>query len=324
MIKISIIIALRNEAENVDKLFTSLRTINFSNSQYEIIFIDDSSSDDTYNKLKENINEGDNYFVFKAESKKYSGKKGALTLGVEKANFDYIMMTDADCIVSSEWLKKYSEKFDKGFDFIFAPSPFIAENNLVNKISCFENLRSSILTFSFFKMGFPYNAFGRNLGFSKKLFEKTKGYENTLETLSGDDDLLLREAVKRKLKIGIIEESDAFVYSYTKGKFKEYLKQKSRHLKTSHHYTVTIKNLLGIWHLINLIMLFSLFLVPIIPRIIVLPSMKILFDILIVKSFQKKYSYNFKIQQIFCLQIIYECFLILNFINSFIKKDRWN
>ncbi|MGE5436403.1 MAG: glycosyltransferase [Syntrophothermus sp.] len=324
MIKISIVIALKNEAENVNKLFTSLRKINFSQNHYEVIFIDDNSSDNTYNKLIENINEGDNYFIFKAEGKKYPGKKGALALGVEKANFDYIIITDADCIVSSEWLKKYSEKFNKGFDFIFAPSPFIAEDNLVNKISCFENLRSSILTFSFFKMGFPYNAFGRNLGFSKKLFEMIRGYENTLETLSGDDDLLLREAVKKNFKIGIIEEPDAFVYSYTKSNFKEYLIQKSRHLKTSHHYTTVIKYLLGIWHLSNLIMLFSFFIVPILPRIIILPVMKLLFDILIVKNFQKKYSYNFEIYQILYLQIIYECLLIVNFINSLVKKDKWN
>ena len=50
----------------------------------------------------------------------------------------------------------------------------------------------------------PYCASARSFGFKKSSFEKIKGYSNTVETLSGDDDLLLREAVKNNLKVGAI------------------------------------------------------------------------------------------------------------------------
>lgn len=323
MLKISIVIALKNEAENVNKLFASLRKINFPNINYEIIFIDDNSSDDTLNRVKENLSESVNYSVYKVDVKKYPGKKGALAYGIERAKYDFVMITDADCIVPPLWLQLYSEKFMEGYEFIFSPAPFFQKKFLVNKISCFENLRSSFLTFSFYKMGMPYNCFGRNMGFSKKLFNETQGYENTLEVLSGDDDLLLREAVKRNFKIGIIEENEVFVFSNTKKSFKDYLKQKSRHLKTSHYYSLKVQILIGLWHVINLVMLFSLLLVPVKLIIGIIPLTKIIFDIAVVKSNQKKYLYNFKIHQIIYLQVLYEFMLIINFLNSFIKKDVW-
>ncbi len=53
---------------------------------------------------------------------------------------------------------------------------------------------------------------------------------------SGDDDLLLREAVKNKMKIGVVTESGSFVYSETKKTFSEYFQQKARHTQTSFHY----------------------------------------------------------------------------------------
>ena len=65
----------------------------------------------------------------------------------------------------------------------------------------------------------PYTAAARNFGFSKNAFELIGGYENTKDTKSGDDDLLLREAVKQNMKIGIVTRQDAFVYSETKKTF---------------------------------------------------------------------------------------------------------
>ena len=87
---------------------------------------------------------------------------------------------------------------------LFGIAPFYQKKNLVNKISCFENLRSSVLSFSMASIGLPYTAAARNFGFSKNAFESLGGYSKTKDTKSGDDDLLLREAVKNKLKIGVV------------------------------------------------------------------------------------------------------------------------
>ena len=106
-------------------------------------------------------------------------------------------------------------------------------------------------------MGLPYSAAARNFGFTKQAFEILGGYSKTNQTISGDDDLLLREAVKKKMKIGTITEKGSHVYSKAEKLFKDYVSQKARHTQTSLHYLVIHKLFLGVWHLLNLLSLFS-------------------------------------------------------------------
>ena len=228
---------------------------NYNKDNYEVIIVDDSSTDNTFNLVNELTSSNKNFTIIKAETKNLSGKKGALQKGIEKVKYNFILITDADCIPQPEWIKISSAKFSEGYDFIFGVAPFYTENSFINNLSCFENIRSSILTFTAAIIGFPYSAAARNFGFKKSSFEKIKGYSNTTETLSGDDDLLLREAVKNKMKIGFITRKESFVYSRTKSTLREYLNQKARHTQTSLHYLTQHKLFLGFWHLLNLFFL---------------------------------------------------------------------
>ena len=319
----SIIIAAKNEEKNIPDLINSLNNLNYPKENFEIILVDDNSSDNTFNAAKNLTNNIDNFKIFKITEKELPGKKGALTFGISKAKNPYIMITDADCLPSPNWLNIYSGAFSKGFDFIFGISPFEQNNYLANRISCFENLRNSILTFAASKLNFPYSASARNFGFRKTSFEKLNGYANTAETLSGDDDLLLREAVKNKFKIGSIINKDALVLSSAKNTFKEYFIQKSRHTKTSLHYLLKHKLFLGGWHILNMFFLFSICLYFLNPILIWPFILKILIDIIVALLMQKKFNYKFNIFEIFYLQIFYEGLLIINFLGALFRKERW-
>ena len=323
LLHISIIISAKNEANNVYSLFNSLKAIDYPKNIFEIIFVDDNSTDLTFLKAEQFKDELTNLKILKAENKKYSGKKGALSLGISNALNNYILITDADCIVSPCWLKRYSEKFSHGFDFLFGNAPYIYEPGLVNSISRFENLRTFFLSTYAVKLHVPYSVTARNFGFNKTSFDKIKGYENTKETLGGDDDLLIREAIKNKMKIGYIPDKDASVYSRTKKTLKNYLAQKTRHTKTSLYYLPVHKIILGSWHLINLGALFSpllgfynkWFFIPFI--------IKIICDILIVKTNETKSGYRFGSLEIIYLQVIYEFLIVINFMNALFREDKW-
>jgi len=319
----SIIIAAKNEEKNIPDLINSLNNLNYPKENFEIILVDDNSTDNTFNTANNLTDNIDNFKLYKITEKELPGKKGALTFGIGKTNNPYIMITDADCLPSPNWLNICSEYFRKGFDFIFGISPFKQNKHLINKIACFENLRSSILTFTAAKLGIPYSASARNFGFKKSSFEKLNGYANTAETLSGDDDLLLREAVKNKFKIAAIIDKDASVLSFTKNTFKEYIAQKSRHTKTSVHYLLKHKILLGSWHILNLFFLFSIILCFVNSIFIWLFVLKILTDITLVLLTQKTFDYKFNIFEILYLQIFYELFLIINFFGALFRKDKW-
>ena len=322
--RFSIVIAAKNEQLLIADLIKSLAKINYPAEKLEILIVDDNSTDCTYQSALKTAEAYFNIKILRADKKKLPGKKGALDYAISNACGEYIMITDADCIPEKEWVKNYSAKFSEGYDLLFGIAPFIAGGNIINKISCFENLRSSLITFAAAGMGIPYSASARNFAFKKSSFLRLNGYFNTLDALGGDDDLLLREALKKKLKIGTVAFNGTKVFSFTKKNLNDYLKQKSRHTKTSFHYLPFHQVLLASWHLVSLFFLFSPLLSAINPLFLSLFFIKISADLLLVLIFQRKFGYGFNPLQIIYLQIFYELFLILNFFNALFRKDNWD
>ncbi len=320
---ISIVIAVKNEAKNIPTLISSLAGLDYPAHKLELIIIDDDSEDETIDVIKQASRLLPDCSFFTVQQKKYIGKKGAVNAGIEKAKYPFIFITDADCKIEPDILKSVSYKFNNGCDFIFGPSPFFEEKFFINRMSCFENLRSSMLIFSAAGYGIPYCAAARNFAFKKSAFEKLHGFDQISGLLSGDDDLLLQLAVKNNLKIDIITDKLSFVYSSTKKTFKEYFSQRARHTQASFYYLPSRKILLTLWHSINLFLLFSPALI-ILNELFILPFIiKILFDIILVSRLQNKFAYEFKFYEIVLFQIIYEIMLLINLFNARFGKIKW-
>jgi len=322
-VNISIIVALKNEANNINALIESIKSLDYPNEMFEVIFVDDNSTDGTLDILKSKTNTIKNFSVLESKSLNVNGKREALSLGISNSKYSYILITDADCRPETKWLKAYSKKFSLGYDMLFGIAPFYQREKLVGKIACFENLRGSFLSFSMTSLGLPYTAAARNFGFTAKAFELLGGYSKTKDTMSGDDDLLLREAVKKKMKIGLVTESGSFVYSEAKKTFKEYFQQKARHTQTSFHYLLKHQVIIGFWHLLNLTFLFSPLLMFFNPLPGILLPAKLIIDFALVKSKQKIFGYYFSAIEIFYLQVFYELLLIVHFFNARHSEIKW-
>ena len=322
-LKFSIVIAVKNEAKNIPGLIISIKKLFYPKDFYELIIIDDNSDDDSYQIINDAVKEVENIKLYKVGEKKYPGKKGALGFGIGKASNPYIVITDGDCLLQKNWLTSFASKFSQGYDVVFGASPFIKTGLLINKISCFENLRVTILTFTAATFGLPYSATARSFGFTKNIYEQISGYKNTTETLSGDDDLFIREAIKQKAKIGCFIEKGGLVFTNSVSSLKDYLQQKARHTSTSFYYLRKHKYLLSAWHLSNLFFLISPFLFFINIFFSVFFIFKILIDIILIKRMQKLVNYNFNLFEIIYLQIIYELLLIINIFNSKFSDIKW-
>lgn len=322
-VNISIVIAAKNELTNIEGLINSLQNLDYSSDKFEVIIVDDNSIDGTFEKLNSSVISLKNFSAIELKSVKKSGKREALSFGISNAKYPFIMITDADCRPQKNWLNECSKNFALGFEIIFGIAPFYQQHNFLNRISCFENLRSTFLSISMASIGLPYTAAARNFGFTKKAFESLEGYSHTKNTLSGDDDLLLREAVRKKLKIGIVTETFSFVYSETKKTFKEYLNQKARHTQTSLHYLKRHQIILGLWHLINFLFLLSPVLMIFNPVTGILLPAKLFIDYSVNSIVQKKIGYKFSIAERIYLQIFYEALIIIHFFNASFTKIKW-
>lgn len=318
---ISVVIALKNEINNLPALLNALNQLNYDSEKYEVIFVDDSSEDDSYKFLENHLIK--NYKLLKATYKKFPGKKGALDIGIQNSKFDIIAITDADCKPESDWLKSISKKISEGIDIVFGYSPLEKGVNFISKFSSFENLRNFILYFSFAGLNLPYSATARSFAFRKQAFNKLNGFNNITETLSGDDDLLIREAVKNKMKVSAFRFDNDLVYSLPANSLRDYLHRKSRHLKTSHHYLFRHKMLLAVWHLLNIISMYSVFMIPVSYLFVIPFSVKIMIDSALVLLIRKKLPHTFRLSEVIYLQFFFEIFLAINFINSIFNKDRW-
>jgi cellulose synthase/poly-beta-1,6-N-acetylglucosamine synthase-like glycosyltransferase len=254
---VTILIAARNDSDN---LFNNLPTILEQDyPEYEVIVINHQSIDESYHILNAYKMQYPHLRVVEVERSKHIGvgKKLPLTLGVKAAKFEHLLLTDADCQpVSNKWLSGMVNGFSNGKQIVLGYGPYKEGEGFLNKVIRFDTLFIAMNYFSFALAKVPYMAVGRNLAYTKSVFNSVSGFKSHYSISSGDDDLFIQEAaVDSNYTVQV--DPDTFCYSNPKETWKEWVNQKSRHYSTSVKYQVIKKLLLGIYPLTLLLMWFS-------------------------------------------------------------------
>ena len=242
---ISVIICAKNEFFNLKNNLPTFLTQNYIN--YEVVVVNDQSNDRTSELLNEfkktysiltvvEINENVNHVV---------GKKFALTLGIKTAKYENLLLTDADCYVTTNnWISSMAQNFNHS-DIILGYGSYKKEKGLLNKLIRFDTYNVAIQYMSYALNNLTYMGVGRNLSYRKSLFFNNKGFANHLHIASGDDDLFIREVAENN-NVSIELSSDSHTVSFAKKTWKEWFHQKNRHLTTSPMYDRKIQYLLSL------------------------------------------------------------------------------
>lgn len=248
-IPISVIVCAKNEEENVAKFIPLLAEQNYPD--FEIVLIDDASSDTTLDIFEGFEKQYSNIRLVKVENNEafWGNKKYALTLGIKAAKKEYLLFTDADCYpTSKEWITAMSSQFTMQKTIVLGYGGYEKiTNSLLNKIIRFETLLTAIQYFSWAKIGNPYMGVGRNLAYKKDEFFNVNGFINHIQVRSGDDDLFINEAATSK-NTTIAYNPESFTYSKPKTTFKDWLIQKRRHIATANHYKKIDQLQLGVFY----------------------------------------------------------------------------
>ncbi len=233
----SVIICAKNEAQNLAQYLKVVLIQQYK--QYEVIVVNDQSTDNTADVLIEYYLRNKNFKIVNVdvnEKKPYEGKKYALLKGIEAATFDTIVVTDADCRpATTHWLAKVVGAYMNDTKIVLAHSPYEKQPGFLNKLIRYENFITAIQYFGFAKLGLPYMGVGRNLSYKKELFQSFKGFGNTKDMPTGDDDLFVNAAATGK-NTELCIDKDAFVYTKPQATFSAWLNQKRRHLRSSFSY----------------------------------------------------------------------------------------
>jgi len=236
-IPISVIVCAKNEEENVIKYVPLLAEQNYPD--FEIVLIDDASSDNTLEVFEEFEKQYPNIRLVKVKNNEafWGNKKYALTLGIKAAKKEHLIFTDADCYPTSKnWLTAMSSQFTRQNTIVLGYGGYekIA-NSFLNKIVRFETVLTAVQYFSWAKIGNPYMGVGRNLAYKKDEFFKVNGFIDHIQVRSGDDDLFINQAANsNNTAINYIPES--FTFSSPKSTYKDWFIQKRRHVATAKYY----------------------------------------------------------------------------------------
>jgi len=242
---------------------------------YEVIVVNDGSEDGTTEWLSQMLDQIPNLKILNIPpaEKINLGKKSALTQGISIAQKPWILLTDDDCApVSEYWIAQIMNHSTQNTSVIIGISPLLSGETLASKFASLESVLTCMQYASWTAAGQPYMAVGRNLAYRKEAFYQADGFSKHSDILSGDDDLFIQSAKSHHLKIVVSNDAKSFTISAPPLSFKDYFRQKSRHVSTSVHYDVFSKFQLAIFagsHLIFylgivfLIMTSYFFLIPI-------------------------------------------------------------
>jgi len=229
--KFSIIIPFRNEEENLEVLIESLNKIEYPKNKFEVIFVDDNSEDNSLEILNRILEFIDFNYKVLSQDKDKTGKKEALTLGIENASYPWIITTDADCFVRPLWLKLYDQYLQEN-EVVMLAAPINFRSSETGFLDAFQKLDLSAIigsTIGSFGIGKPSMSSGANLLFSKKAFEEVSGYDGNFDIASGDDIFLMEKFVEKYPdKVRYLKAHGAIVYTNSMETIGQFLNQRLR------------------------------------------------------------------------------------------------
>lgn len=255
---VSIVIAARNESDNLYQNLPKILEQNYP-APFEVVVINNQSMDDSKYLLDALSRQYPNLVVMEVERSKHlkPSKKFPLTMGIKKASYEHLVFTDADCTPASDlWLRKLVEKFSEKKQIVLGYGPYNKRKGFLNKIIRFDTTMIAVNYFSMAINRIPYMGVGRNMAYTKSVFQSTNGFKSHYSLMSGDDDLFIQEAA-RKNNYTIQLDPDSFQYSEAKDNWESFVLQKSRHYTTSPRYKVFKRMMLGIYPMTLILMLIS-------------------------------------------------------------------
>lgn len=246
----SIIICAFNEAENL-RIHIPHWCEQRYDGEYEVIIIDDQSTDDTLKILQAFQAKYPNLKCFtNPKTNGFPGKKSALDYGIQQATYDFLVFTDADCMPASQhWLDAMTQDSDKitlGF------GDYEPKQTALNQWIRWETLHTCLQYSTYAKAQIPYMGVGRNIAYPKSVYQQAL-QSNAFLTIytqvpSGDDDLLLQE-MSRYAPTCVVNVTEGKTISKAPTDWSAYWKQKQRHTSTGKYYQHQVKYLLGLYGL---------------------------------------------------------------------------
>lgn len=189
--KISVIIPARNEESNIRNVLEALENQTYPRKYFEVIVVDDHSSDHTAQIVREFENVK---LILLTDDDINSYKKKAIETGIAAASGELIVATDADCIPLPLWLMSIAAfKDENNSVFIAAPVSVDCNNRIVEIFQSIDFMVLQGITGAAVYKKSMAMCNGANLAYEKRVFNDAGGFKGIDKIASGDDMLLMHK-----------------------------------------------------------------------------------------------------------------------------------
>ena len=257
---VSIVIAAKDESNNLSKLFDCLEKQSYPKDKYEIIIVNDKSKDDTLKIIKNCSIDNLKYIDINFTPKNWAPKKWAIYKGIEKSQGSIILQTDADCYMGKDWIRLMIKPFeDISVGFVSSLTPMLSNsNNIYKQLHLLDSIAQDIFSGYAIGKGLIFSCTARSIAFRKSYFIDVKGYRDISHILSGDDDLLMHKIVHYiGCKVKFIINKNAAVFSKPPNSLYDFFIQRLRFASKGFIYykkefiSVELKILLPLLYILN-------------------------------------------------------------------------
>jgi len=234
---VSVLIAVRNEEDNIGLCLEALARQDYPADLREIVVIDDNSTDRTAEIVSGFTGAIPGLRLIQAGKppEGIAPKKHAIVTGLEATTGEVILTTDGDCVPPAGWITGMSSLFEPDVDAVVGYSP-LKGRGFVGALSSFDSLVNGVISAGTIGLGAPSSAVGRNFGYRRSAWRDVGGYGRGAAGASGDDDLLLQRISATGGKVRFAVDPDTFVPARAKESFAEWWRMKRRHFSAGKRY----------------------------------------------------------------------------------------
>jgi cellulose synthase/poly-beta-1,6-N-acetylglucosamine synthase-like glycosyltransferase len=194
---VSVVVPARNEEANIEHCVRSLMASDYPHENLEIVIVNDRSSDRTSEILSALQKEFSNLIVHNTiddrSNSNLQGKPRAVHQGIIRSSGEIILMTDADCTVSPQWVRTIAECYKKPTLGLVAAFTVVIGNRFFDTLQMLEWTINNTMASAGVGLKHPMGCFGNNLSVRRSVYNALGGYEQI--RFSVTEDLALLQAV---------------------------------------------------------------------------------------------------------------------------------
>lgn len=234
---ISVVVAARNEEARLPLLLEALSRQTLAASHFEVIIVNDFSTDDTAAIAKPYLSDRVQ-MIQPALTCAASSKKKAIEAGIAHATGALVVVTDADCTPPPHWLRLVAGFYQQEDPaFIVAPVCFTAPNTLLGIFQSLDFMMLQGITAASVQAGAHSMCNGANLAYEREAFYSVNGFAGIDARASGDDMLLLYKIWQQQPhRIRYLKHPETIISTPAQESWKSFLTQRIRWSSKATYY----------------------------------------------------------------------------------------